>query len=516
MPHGSRAAAPSLVLLHSVGHAVQLPDRLIRTANVLAGYSLPAPESVQYEVLAACSLSEPLTEFALWLVEQLGLDYELREGRCCVFVRPGQPDVPEGMRAIAFCLESDRATGTFDKSPANRADVNGHGNGHCRDLAEKDVLEIWLKTEEPFFRWLCRELHERGKVAHARPCRDPRSVYEISERLYSQYRVDAGRVHLSGCTLDDQPFLRLTFVKRGSSTTVVHCFFTPDGVPADREARNSLGLDDICPTKPPLPHSRESPVELLVAAGSRFVQSHASATDSLDIGIADEQLAAAIVWVKRAVGKLQFTIGDESIDLAFDGWARTLQAPPFVCPHTGTHTFHVTATDDGRIAAAEAVEECAKSGKRVLGLELVTCSVTGQRVLPQFTRACPVTGQPVLEEELAQCDTCRQRVSRSVLKEGVCAGCRALVPVPSDDPRIVWLLSEYPKLDHWRRWRLSETASLYIVQSGKLLRQVLMVFDKETLSPRYAAARGRFRKTWLPLDPTEQQDLFAERAIERP
>jgi hypothetical protein len=44
----------------------------------------------------------------------------------------------------------------------------------------------------------------------------------------------------------------------------------------------------------------------------------------------------------------------------------------------------------------------------------------------------------------------------------------------------------------------------------------LIVFDKETLVPQYAATRGRFRKAWLTLDPTEQQDLFGENAKEKP
>jgi hypothetical protein len=220
--------------------------------------------------------------------------------------------------------------------------------------------------------------------------------------------------------------------------------------------------------------------------------------------------------VKRAIGKLQFTIGDQSADVGFEGWARTLEAPPFVCPHSGIQSYHIAATDDGRIAAAEAIQTCAQSGRRVLMGELVTCSVTGRRVLPEFTRTCPISGSPALMDEFVACTRCRQSVSRVVVKSGLCEGCRNLVRVTSDDPRLVWILSEYPRLEQWKRWRLSETAAWYHAVGKRLWGEVLIVFDKDTLAPRYAATRSRLRKSWLEFDPTEQQEFFGGRAMEKP
>jgi hypothetical protein len=292
---------------------------------------------------------------------------------------------------------------------------------------------------------------------------------------------------------------------------VVHLFYAPDGTPVDAAMRGSLGLTSICIRKtPPLPSAR-SQEDLLIAAGKRDVQSFAGAKGTLEIDPSAEPLAVALVWVKQATGRLQFTIGDHSALLPFHGWAAALSPPPFVCPHSGNPTYHIAATDDGRIVAAEAIETCARSGRRVLTSELSTCSVTGQRVLPQFTRPCPISGQRALEDQFGVCGRCRQQVTRVVMRRGVCAGCRSLAAVAADDPRVIWLVSEYPRLGRWKRWKLSETAAFFIAQGATLWRQLLLVMDKETLAPLYAAARGRLRKAWYPLDPTEHQELFAPR-----
>ena len=100
-----------------------------------------------------------------------------------------------------------------------------------------------------------------------------------------------------------------------------------------------------------------------------------------------EVLAKAALWCKFTEGKLRFAVGKESADLPFSGWSRTLQPPPFVCPHTGMATFHLAATDDGRIAAADQIEPCAETGRRMLKEELVTSSLSGRRALARHAKA---------------------------------------------------------------------------------------------------------------------------------
>ncbi len=67
-----------------------------------------------------------------------------------------------------------------------------------------------------------------------------------------------------------------------------------------------------------------------------------------------------IIWSHWAAGKLRFTIGNEFVELPFADWASRLKAPTWSCPHSGQPTFHLAATDDGRIVAAEEIATCEK------------------------------------------------------------------------------------------------------------------------------------------------------------
>jgi hypothetical protein len=226
---------------------------------------------------------------------------------------------------------------------------------------------------------------------------------------------------------------------------------------------------------------------------------------------AGEPLATTIVWAKHVNGKLQFTIGEATADLPFGGWARKLTAPPFRAPASPTESFRVAATDDGQIVAAEDISTCAKSRRRVLRSDLVTCSVSGKRILAQFTDLCPVSGKPTLREEFATCRVCRQEVSRIALHGACCQACRSLAPVGSDDPRLVWLLGEYPSLDRFRRWSLSESATIYVVQASRLLKRYLLVVEKETTEVLRFAKRSFLSAVWLDLEPAERTDLLGGR-----
>jgi hypothetical protein len=210
-----------------------------------------------------------------------------------------------------------------------------------------------------------------------------------------------------------------------------------------------------------------------------------------------------IIWTRYCSGKLRFRIGAQTVDLPFQGWASTLQAPPFVCPHTGRKTFHITATDDGRVVAAESVATCEVSGTRVLAHELLTCSVTGKRVRPELTETCPVLETPVLAEHMAICGMCQQRVSPAALADGRCAACRQMKPVTASDPRMSLILHEYPQLDRWRRWRLAETARAFIALGSGWFKQLLLVLDKEELEPLYVATCNRLQRRWVAV-PVEQ------------
>ena len=221
-----------------------------------------------------------------------------------------------------------------------------------------------------------------------------------------------------------------------------------------------------------------------------------------------EPLSAAVLWVRHAEGRLQFTIGAVTVDHPFSGWASLLRPQPYVGKESGVASFTLGVTDEGEIEPAEEIAVCQKSGRRVLRRELVDCSVTGLRVLPEFTEPCPVSGRPALRGEFVNCKRCRQRVSKAVLREGVCSACQSLAKVSKDDPRLVWIFGEHPGLDRWKSWRLAETGTAYMLQASSLLKQLLVVIEKESLTIKRIAQRSRLSKTWLDLDEASREDML--------
>jgi hypothetical protein len=214
-----------------------------------------------------------------------------------------------------------------------------------------------------------------------------------------------------------------------------------------------------------------------------------------------ELVATTLVWCKHAAGKLRFTIGQQAVDLTFDDWARTLTPPPLVTP-SGQHSYHLAATDDGRITAAEEIDTCSISGRRVLREELVACDVTGQHALPEYFGDCPVTGQKLLTEQFVICPECRQQVSPHAIDQGRCAACRSRQPASKTDPRLARLLDEHRQLDRWRNWSLSETATIYNLTAAGLVKRLLLVIDKQSLEVLHLASGNRFTSRWTAEDPS--------------
>ena len=273
----------------------------------------------------------------------------------------------------------------------------------------------------------------------------------------------------------------------------------------DQLARD-LGLTTVEPIMQLPPRLDQTALNALIASGRRVAAQSASSRDPSAEVI--EPLAATLVWVKQASGKLQFTIGENSANLPFSGWAALIKPQPFVAQHSGASTFHLAMTDDGRIDAAEEIVTCDHSGRRVLKQELVTCSVTNKQVLEEFTQLCPVSGRPALKEEFDQCSTCREQVSRAVLQNGVCTACREMSKIKKDDPRLVWILGEHAGLDRWNRWQLSETQNVYIARADSLLKRLLVVVDKETLAVHHLATAGRFSSVWIPVAEEARDELL--------
>ncbi|QEG33364.1 hypothetical protein [Bythopirellula goksoeyrii] len=353
---------------------------------------------------------------------------------------------------------------------------------------------------------LSEKLRELGSAIHARPCEQPLSVSQITQRLFSAYEVDGGNIHLGGCQLTDFPFLRLTFTAADDPAQVVHVFVAHDGSSIPDELVRELGLLDLEPASKPYPRIEEAALNALVTSGRRVAAKGASSRDPS--AVSSEPLATTLVWVKQANGKIHFTIGDTTATLPFSGWAKLIKPKPFVAEHSGVSTFHLAATDDGRIDAFEQIAPCEATGERLLIDELVTCSVTGKRVKKELTNPCPVSGKPTLTDEFTVCPGCEQPVSKSVISQEACDACRSLHKIKKDDPRLVWIMGEHAGLDRWNNWQLAETLEVYIAEASSLLKKLLVVVDKETLVVRHLATKSRLAKAWTPVLAEHRDELL--------
>jgi hypothetical protein len=241
--------------------------------------------------------------------------------------------------------------------------------------------------------------------------------------------------------------------------------------------------------------------EQLASLDAQFERRLASLEERYAVHGKIELVATTLVWCKHAAGKLRFTVGQQGAELEFADWARTLAAPPLTCEHTGVATHHIAATDDGRITAAEQIDRCEVTGRRVLKQELRVCAVTGKRALAEYFTRCPVTSEELLTESLVVCSECRQGVSPHALEEGRCTACRTRQFVSKSDPRIARVLDEHAKLDAWRNWSLAETATVYNLTVAGLVKRLLVIIDKESLKVLHLATGSRFGSRWTSADP---------------
>jgi len=422
---------------------------------------------------------EGSVDFLRWLLTQLEIKLEERDGIGLLQLDESDRDAFGGQAELRINLQD---------SPAD---------GQLESIDFKSGLGDWLLTR----------LRARGPAAHVRPRNQPTAVKDISARLFTAYRVEGGRVHLGGCQLVDLPFLRLSFAAQNKGRPCVrHLFVAHDGTSVSDNQAEDLGLLDVEPITKSPPRIDETTLNTLIASGHRIAAKSSNSRDPSASTV--DPISIALVWVKHASGQLHFTVGDTTVALPFSGWAKLIEAQPFVAPRSGASSFHLAATDDGRIDAFEEITTCEQSGRRVLRQDLVTCSVTGKRILEEFAEDCPVSGEPTHTNQFSICSLCQQRVSESAIEGEKCSACRQLVKIKKDDPRLVWILGEHAGLDRWKRWQLAETQNVYIAQAESLMKRLLVVVDKETLAINHLAIAGRLASSWAPVEGAAQSELL--------
>lgn len=330
-------------------------------------------------------------------------------------------------------------------------------------------------------------------TTHAAPADQPTSVREIADRLFPAYTVDGGSMHLAGCWLQDCVFVRAEFCL-GDRHAEIHV--DQQGRSVESELIEGLGMRETIRLARP-PESRTPDLSKAFDSAARLAREQLSGSGEPGL------TAATVLWCKFVQGKLRFVIGNQAAELPFSGWARLIEPPPYVCPYTGESTYHLAATDDGRIVAADQIETCQETGRRMLADELVTCAATGRRVAADLAAVCPVSGERVLESKMVRCDWCRELVSPKSIVRNQCAACRQLSPLDKADSRLAQLLEKHPQLRGWSRWQLSENANVYILSAAGLIKRLLAVVDKETLGLKLLATGNRLTSTWQTVDPAE-------------
>ncbi len=434
-----------------------------------------------------------LADLTLWTLGALGLAVASNEEGTYVL------QLPEAFRDSFAGAEQIRFT--FPREAAGDDDTA---------KAPAPGAEQPITWQSPLLVWALARLRRRAKAANGVPRDQPQSVHEIAPKLFAPYRIDAGHAHLAGCSLEDRPILRLTFrVSRqpnDAPARFVNLFLDEDGGGVHGEERAALGLDDVVPMTTRPPQLAEEKVERWIAGGWQLAAADLS-------GERAELVCATIVWCKWAQGKLAILVGENSLEIPFGLWARLLAegaaAPPeYVCPVSGIRSYHLAATDDGRITAADAIAVCDESQRRVLAGELQTCAVTGRRVLPEYVVACPITQQHIVRASAKTCPMCRQAVSPEAIAGSRCLACRSLARISKADPRMARIFGEHPGLDRWRIWRISETAATYVLVARGLVRRLLAVIDKESLEVVYLARGSRFSSTWTEVAKEQQEELL--------
>lgn len=438
---------------------------------------------------------QDVQQFTLWMLEALRCEVTARDDGIC------EAKLPEPLQADwngAATLRFHAASG--DGEP---------GADEAKDPSAADSLQP-ADVSAKLLGWAVEKLNSRGPAVHAEPAHQPHGIHDLTPALFSHYEFPEGHVHLAGCTLQDRPLLRLSIIDRagenGSQAGIRHLYLWPDGEPVDQTLRRQLELGELSVWEGRPPEHDEAQVKTWVDRARQAIGDEA--------GQRPECYLATLVWCKYAQGKLEITADDQSVYVPFAGWARLLAdgiqtPPPYHCPVTGVDSYRLTMTHDGQIVPAEAVSRCEASGRPALGQQLETCSATGQKVLPEFLDSCAASGESVLSSQLAVCSQCQQRVSPNVLLGGRCVACRTLKPVSKDDPRMARLLDEYPRLDRWPRWLLSETPGTYVLLGRTWLRQVLLVVDKHTLEVRHLATSGRLLVNWQEMPPLEREELVS-------
>lgn len=360
------------------------------------------------------------------------------------------------------------------------------------------AVELATSVEEIRRRLVALSELSGEPVVEAVPPADPQRVCDVSPALLSCYHVRGGHVELSGCTLEPQPFLRLTFPDPRPDR-LVHIWFGDDGSRIEDSLAKRLHFDRVEPISPRLRASDVSSIERWIAAAWRALQASSQQSSHWN---RETLVGATIAWCRRASGKVAIVFENgPTAHIPFDGWAADFcsgysRPAPFRCPATGQESYEIIALDDATVTVPQATARCAHSGNEVLANQLGQCEVTGKRVLPEYLIRCAVTGRKVLTDVAERCQWCQRGVVPGEVENQLCRDCRCRQPVSTSQPLLRQILdehSEYCRFGGWTGW---VDGSIGVFVGKRRLREVVLIVDGRTGGLVRCGRRWRLGGKW--------------------
>ncbi len=425
--------------------------------------------------------SESWTKFAAWSAEQLG----------CALSFDGE----------TYRLVPDQYKEAGGEDQASVSTIRRRWSlRRSKQNSEEPRPLLEVATEEDLLNGLISLINEKPNPPSLRPKGQPQAVHELTDSLFAAYQLDGGKLRVAGCRLEDVPFFRMTTLAENAnaeSTTLVHRYFDTAGNIVSDSLINDLGLDQVEAYDDATPRLDEK----LVAQGKQLSEQ-------------ENEGVISLVWARRASGLLRFEFGEESVDVEFSGWAKTLVAPAVVCPQTGVETFHLSTTDDGQIVAAEQIACCQVSGKRYTSETLETCSETRKRVAPDLLTTFAFNNKKVLKSCLHPCDCCHILIPASKKTRSGCRVCDSAKPNSDSKSQAAELLADYPKLAK-QKWSITEYDGKTILVNEGWFRRRIAVVENQSKRVVYLAESSRLSNVWRPIvnhDHGEQAPVEGEDA----
>ena len=321
----------------------------------------------------------------------------------------------------------------------------------------------------------------------------PASVAELSAVLLSRYQVENGTIRIAGCSIDDDPIFELS-----TPTEQATSFCDRTGNPIASELADAIGLHNI-ETVDQIPrHVRPAEFERDFAHVQNVLLDSAF--------LQQETQITRVIWAKRALGKITFSIGDANEQVTFDGWTKQLASGkavrfPFICPATKLSGYSIVADGQGKLTVPDAIRVCAITGESRVFTDLVQSSLSDRWAIPESIAMCCFSGDRLIADEKSVCPRCLQEISPTYQKRFGCDGCLR-IPSATQDLREKYraLIDSICNEKSKNKIRIRETDARVYLLNRSFWTQSLFIVDKQTATTLLHRRANRWFGGWKIVD----------------